>query len=164
LMSRRGDADDPVEEAERAFALLSARLLDAIGVAVGPWVIDRIRSRLPDGDWPEDEVATAAQEVTTTVTSELAALFEQEVDQQATTPLSILRGAPVRVVTEVLERRGVPAIERDAGAIALHPDDPYDVTPGGFVDLSEEVHQAGLMWGAAKAHLHLRRHAGSHRD
>jgi hypothetical protein len=52
----------------------------------------------------------------------------------------------------------VPAIERDRQAEAQFPDDDYDLTPASFADLDPALHEPGLRWGAAKAHVHLRRH------
>ena len=40
---------------------------------------------------------------------------------------------------------------------AMFPDDLYDLTPGSFRDLDPALHEPGLEWGAAKAHVHLAR-------
>jgi hypothetical protein len=60
----------------------------------------------------------------------------------------------------VLAAAGVPPVERDAHARRLFPDDVYDLGPAAFADLSAEVHQTGVVWGAAKAHVILRRRRG----
>jgi hypothetical protein len=52
-------------------------------------------------------------------------------------------------------------VERDDAEARLHPDDVYGLVPAAFADLGPEVHDAGLVWGAAKAHVHLRRRAGA---
>lgn len=72
-------------------------------------------------------------------------------------PLDILR----RGVGPLNERLAAEAIEepqRDEVQRELFPDDLYDLAPGAFVELGDAVHNAGLRWGAAKAHLHLIRH------
>ena len=40
---------------------------------------------------------------------------------------------------------------------ASFPDDPYDLTPGSFADVDPSLHEPGLVWGAAKAHVVLAR-------
>jgi hypothetical protein len=49
-------------------------------------------------------------------------------------------------------------VQRDADAERLFPDDPYDLTPGSFADIDPELHDPGLLWGAAKAHVVKHRH------
>ena len=50
------------------------------------------------------------------------ALLASDVDDQRTTPLTLLRGA-VRYPTEVLRRFGVPPVARDRFAVERFPDD-----------------------------------------
>jgi hypothetical protein len=57
----------------------------------------------------------------------------------------------------VLAGAGVPDVVRDEQARRLFPDDRYDLVPGAFGDLDEAVHEPGIRWGAAKAHVLLRR-------
>ena len=59
--------------------------------------------------------------------------------------------------TAVLRGAGVPPVVRDADAEARFPDDDYDLTPAAFADLDPSLHEPGLVWGAAKAHVHLAR-------
>ena len=35
------------------------------------------------------------------------------------------------------------------------PDDVYDLSPATFADVDPALHEPGLVWGAAKAHVHL---------
>jgi hypothetical protein len=85
------------------------------------------------------------------------ALLERDVDEQATTPLSLLRGA-VRYPTAVLRRSGIPPVERDEVQAQLFPDDLYDLTPASFADVDPALADPGLAWGAAKAFAHIQRH------
>ncbi len=39
----------------------------------------------------------------------------------------------------------------------MFPDDDYDLTPASFGDLDPALHEPGLVWGAAKAHVFLAR-------
>ena len=41
------------------------------------------------------------------------------------------------------------------------PADVYGLSPASLADLSPDVVEAGIVWGAAKAFEHKRRHAGS---
>ncbi len=91
---------------------------------------------------------------------EIRALLASDVDQQRTTPLAIIRGA-VRYPTQVLHEAGVPPVRRDPIAAEQFPDDDYDLTPTGFKDIDPALHDPGLVWGAAKAHVHIQRHKGS---
>ena len=83
-------------------------------------------------------------------------LLALDVDDQRANPLALLRKA-ARYPTEVLRAVSVPQIERDPDQVRLLPDDVYDLAPARFADLGPEVGELGLVWGAAKAHEHLRR-------
>ena len=86
----------------------------------------------------------------------LRALLAVDVGEQPTNPLEIIRRSVVHP-TRVLAAAGVPPVERDEQARRLFPDDDYDLVPGAFGDLDPAVHEPGLHWGAAKAHVLLRR-------
>lgn len=83
-------------------------------------------------------------------------LLMTDIDSQTSNPLSLLRGA-AELPTEQLQLLGVPVVQRDRFAIERFPDDVYDLTPASFADIGAELHEPGLVWGAAKAHVHLRR-------
>jgi hypothetical protein len=68
----------------------------------------------------------------------------------------LLRSA-VRWPTQVLRDLGGRAAARDESAKAMFPDDDYDLTPSSFGDLDPALHEPGLVWGAAKAHVFLAR-------
>ena len=104
-----------------------------------------------------DAARDAGHRAASDVGSELRALLAADVDEQHTTPLSVLRGA-VRYPTEVLTRAGVPPVEREAFAEASFPDDIYDLTPATFADVDPALVEPAIRWGAAKAFVHKRRH------
>ena len=83
-------------------------------------------------------------------------LLATDVDEQQTTPLSVLRGA-VRFPTQVLADGGVPAPDRDDFDASRFPDDPYGLTPASFADIDPELGPIGIVWGAAKAFEVLQR-------
>jgi len=117
-------------------------VLEAYGQEPAPALLDQARAA----------GAAAGQETG----SRLRRLLELEVDAQRTNPLSVLRDA-VGFPTDVLRRAGVPEVHRDEQAIARFPDDPYDLTPGSFGQIDPALHDLGIVWGAAKAHMVLAR-------
>jgi hypothetical protein len=88
-------------------------------------------------------------------------LLAADIDEQVTTPLAIIRSAAVRYPTSVLRRAGVAPVVRDPFAAAAFPDDIYDLSPASFADLSADLVDPGMAWGAAKAFVHKRRHQSS---
>lgn len=150
------DPDDAV-----ALARHAAVLADAIAEHLGPWVAGLVVGR--HRQWsgtvtPEVEAAaaSAAAAAVAEVVPEVRSLLGSDVDGQRTGPLDLVRRA-VRPATEALARAGVPPIVRDAVAERLHPDDVYDLTPGSFAEVHPALHDLGLTWGAAKAHVVLAR-------
>jgi hypothetical protein len=111
------------------------------------------------GAVPPDVAAAAAEagrRAEREVGSSVRALLAQDIDDQRTTPLSILRDA-VRYPTAVLRAAGVPEIVRDEFQERAFPDDPYDLTPASFADVDPSLGDFGIAWGAAKAMTHLER-------
>lgn len=150
-----GDAERTLEEHGRALA-------EAISLALPAWVERSVTRRLEDaGRPPEPPVVAAAavagERAAAEVGEAVRTLLERDVDQQATTPLSLLRAA-VRYPTAVLQEAGVPPVERDQAQEALFPEDLYDLSPASFADVDPSLAEPGLVWGAAKAFAHLQRH------
>lgn len=87
----------------------------------------------------------------------LAALFAADVDRQRGTPLTLLRAAH-GPLTELLAAHGTSMPVRDEVDIAAAPDDVFAISPRRFLDLGDDVHEAGLRWGVAKAFAHRARH------
>ncbi len=159
-------SDDPDDLA--MLARCAADLADAVDAALAGWV-----QRSVAGRWVEwsasplpPEVAMAATEAgqaaREAVVPPLRELLTTDVDEQRTNPLTLIRGAVVHP-TAVLQAAGVPPVVRDDQAARLFPADVYDLTPAAFADLDPSVHEPGLVWGAAKAHVVLRRRRGGPR-
>lgn len=131
----------------------------AIVAALPTWVERCVRSRLPHAVPPDVMVATelAAEAARRQVGAEVEALLAQDIDEQRTTPLSLLRGA-VRYPTEVLRSAGVPPRRRQGFDVERFPDDEYELTPANLADVDPELAELGLVWGAAKAWTHKARH------
>lgn len=133
-------------------------LLVAVDAAVGPWIEHVINERLP-GRPPVDlaqRAVAAGEAARRDVTPRLRELLEADIDAQWTNPLSIIRSAVVHA-NDVLAAAGVTPPDRDAHDTRINPDDIYAIGPAAFGDLGPDVHAAGLVWGAAKAHIHLQR-------
>ena len=134
-------------------------LADAIVVALPGWVERCVASRLPAPDPDAMEAAReAGRRAADEVGAEVRALLAEDIDDQRTTPLFLLRSA-VRYPTEVLQAAGVPPVDRDPIQARLLPGDPYDLSPARFADVDPALAEPGMVWGAAKALAHRRRHA-----
>jgi hypothetical protein len=156
-----GPPTDPSPSDEELLASHAAVLAEGIQRALGPWVVRSVIG-IADAWQPglgrtlagpaEDAGRAAAAEVG----PEVRALLALDVDAQPTGPLAVLRSA-VRFPTEVLAAAGVPGVVRDEFAERAFPDDVYGLAPAAFADLDPSLHDAGLVWGAAKAHVVLAR-------
>lgn len=157
-------ADDPVTDDPDDVAALdrhASALVDALDRHLAPWVVGLVvdRHRQWAGRVPA-EVETAARDAGAAAAAEVVpavrALLERDVDDQRAGPLELVRRA-VGPATDALRRAGVPPVARDEVAMRLHPDDDYDLTPGSFAEVHPALHEPGLTWGAAKAHVVLAR-------
>ncbi|MGK2948680.1 MAG: hypothetical protein ACSLFP_08910 [Acidimicrobiales bacterium] len=155
--------DDPDDAA--ALARYARALGDAVDVALVGWVEQAVAQRWEQchSAPPPAAVAAAAraagERARSEVLPQLRTLLATDVDAQRANPLALLRQA-VAHPTTVLADAGVPPVERDPQAEQLFPDDLYDLTIATFGDLHPSVHEPGLVWGAAKAHVILRRRRG----
>ena len=136
-------------------------LADAIERALPGWVERSVigratafHGRVDDG--VRAEAVAAGQRAGREVGREVRHLLTLDIDEQATTPLALLRAA-VRYPTAVLRSAGVPPVVRDEQQERLFPDDDYDLAPANFAEVSPDLAEVGLVWGAAKAHTHLQR-------
>ncbi|MGH9186110.1 MAG: hypothetical protein ACRD0U_09900 [Acidimicrobiales bacterium] len=139
----------------------AAALHDAVDAVLPAWVERSVERILVAWRGEADpavlaEAAAAGEWARADVGPRLRALLVTDVDDQRTNPLALLRGA-VRYPTDVLRRAGVPPAVRDEFAERTFPDDIYDLSPAAFADVDPALHEPGLMWGAAKAHVVLSR-------
>ena len=148
-------------EDERALVDHATALADAIERALPGWVVRSVERVLVAWQGAVDaDALTAARDAgeraRVEVGGQVRALLAVDIDEQPTTPLARLRGAVV-YPTDVLRAAGVPDVVRDARDVELFPDDVYGLAPASFADLDPAVHDPGIAWGAAKAHVHLAR-------
>ena len=131
------------------------RLADAIECAVPLWVVRSVE-RFTASPLSLAAARVAGEEAREVIGAGARRLLLTDIDAQTETPLGIIRGA-VRYPTTVLREAGVPPVPRDSFAERAFPDDVYGLTPATFADVDPSLHEPGLEWGAAKAHVHLTR-------
>jgi hypothetical protein len=137
-------------------------LVAAVDRAIGPWVERSVghimaayRGEVPSD--VRDQARIAGEDARLEVVPALRALLARDVDEQWTSPLSIVRGA-VRFPTAVLRAAGVPDVQRDEFHERLFPEDRYGLVPKSWRDVDPDLHEPGLVWGAWKAKTVLDRH------
>ena len=147
-------ADDEARLAE-----LALRLADGIVAALPGWVASCVAARSAGTVIDDEAVVSAGRDAVQEVGPMVRDLLAADMDKQRTGPLALVRGA-VRFPASVLSDAGAAPVQRDADAVRLFPDDVYDLSPGSFAELHPDLRVPGLEWGAAKAWVHRRRHAG----
>lgn len=155
---QRDTAEADLQRDEAILAGYAGELAGAVKRALPTWVERSVEQRYP-GPLPEavrQQAREAGVQAAEDVGAQVRDLLALDIDAQWTNPLALLRAA-VRFPAAVLERAGVPRPTRDREAVRLHPDDHFDLVPAAFADVDPALHEPGLVWGAAKAHVHLAR-------
>lgn len=157
-MNEVGGADGQVGEIDP----YSRALLTAIVEALPEWVSRVMTARaasLPELDFStfEGQVAEVAREVIVEVRDSLTRLFALDVEEQRLNPLHVLRQR-AEIVTTALARLGASPTSRDEFDSVSMPDDIYGIGPMTWRDLGDNVHDAGITWGAWKAAVIISRH------
>ncbi|MSO59539.1 MAG: hypothetical protein EXQ63_04360 [Ilumatobacteraceae bacterium] len=133
----------------------SQRLFDACVIAVPGWITSRMQHAclMAGGVVPEivtTKVVDIARATQAQVQVDLMVLLSTDVDAQRTNPLHVLRGS-TSMATALLVEAGIPMARRDEFEIRAMPDDMYAFGPLTWRDLGDDVHDAGIEWGAWKA-------------
>ncbi|MEY3805477.1 MAG: hypothetical protein RIR69_289 [Actinomycetota bacterium] len=136
-------------------------LCDAVVHAVPGWLTTRITALVEGVSTDDrDKVLSALDDIVErtqrSVRHDLYGLLLQDVDEQRQNPLQVLRNS-IKYATDVLNSCGIPHVVRDEFDVKAMPDDVYALGPLTWKDLSEEVHEAGINWGAWKAATVLQR-------
>ena len=151
-------------ESDPRLAEYARALADGIEAAVPGWVVACVERVVVAwcGSF-SDELAAASQVVgeraAADVGGEVRRLLVTDIDEQWTTPLDLVRSA-VRYPTAVLAELGVPPVERDEFSIRRFPQDVYGLAPASLAEIDSGLADEGILWGAAKAFEHKRRHRG----
>lgn len=142
---------------EQKFTQYGQVLYDAISKAIRPWLNDQVLHRVMVLD---DEMAEAIEISAVQVEKSIAELAAADVDTPLSGPLERIRQG-VEPLNAMLDQRGVEPPLRNAMDKQMRPGDHHALGPMTFRDLGDTVHDAGISWGAAKAHLHLQRRRSS---
>jgi hypothetical protein len=129
-------------------------LIEAVSVELGPWLERQVLELAPE---QIDGAAGAAARATAEVLEGMRDLTATDIDAQRGTPLQLVRRA-TRFGTAVLQAADVPPVHRDVWQQEAEPDDVYGLHPATWAELGPASGEAGLVWGAAKAMVHLARH------
>lgn len=124
-----------------------AALMSAVEAAAPAWIRGRLVEIAGDASVDIDAVV---DHVVAEMTRELFGLLCCDVDQQKDNPLHVLRRA-TRSASQALLVAGVVPPVRDEFEVRAMPDDLYAIGPLTWRDLSDDVHEAGITWGAWKA-------------
>ena len=148
--------DNPtLADDEAKLALYANQLADAFADVAAPWLRRLVDDRQP-GLASDPAVAASLDQEASRVADELRGLLQMDIADQPSGPLEVLRRA-VQLPTAILAARDVAPRPRDEFSERNFPDDIYALTPASFADVDPALHEPGLVWGAAKAHVHLRR-------
>lgn len=136
-------------------------LFDAVIAAIPKWIEGRVVgiAAAELGTCPDELRAslTVVSDATVSLVSEnLAALLRLDVDAQQSNPLHVLRSSTV-VATQALRDASITPVRRDEFETRAMPNDVYAIGPLTWRDLGEDVHEAGITWGAWKAAVVLSR-------
>jgi hypothetical protein len=151
VMPTRANPDD-----EAKLVAYSSQLADAVEAALPAWVERCVAKFVPVEGELVSRVETIGQQVRDETGGAVRRLLAEDLDDQRTNPLSVIRqgvGAP----TELLRSLGVPPVSRDEFDERAFPDDVYALVPASFVDVDPALHEPGLRWGAAKAFVFQQR-------
>lgn len=140
---------------EEQLATYGRALVDQIAIVGFDWLVRLVDLRVP-GLAAASESQAVLRDGAAEVVAELRTLLAADLASQQTGPLDLLRRA-VRHPTQVLAQAGAEPVARDEFAIRNFPGDVYNLSPGSFAEVDPSLHEPGLLWGAAKAHVHLRR-------
>jgi len=143
---------------ERQLAAYADELYAAVVDAIPGWVRRLTTERAAAGGASVDPAALddVSAETRDVVVPELGRILNADVDHGAGSPLAAVRSG-VGPMTALLEQVGAAKPPRDEFVANAFPDDPYDLGPAAFSDIDPGLHEPGLIWGAARAHVHLRR-------
>ncbi len=161
VMDSDSDPELLAELAEQ-FTAAGNALADAIVRALPAWVLGCVNKFAADIASEESQrvaqlVADAGTGAAAAVEPPLRKLLAAPIDEQRSTPLTIVRTA-VQFPTAVLQALGVAPIERDPFDARAFPLDLYGISPASWGDLGPDVGEAGLRWSVNKAFLHRHLH------
>jgi len=111
----------------------------------------------------DDQINLAVAEVVALVSQELQALLATDPEQQSTNPLAVFRRATAPI-TALLTERCLPPVTRDEFEQRSFPDDIYGLCPATWSDISPDLVEPGLEWGAWKAAVIISLHRSTNQE
>ncbi len=131
-------------------------LAEGVKAALPSWTRQVLATRVESFD--EEQLSKIVGVLTNRVEGPLTDLLTADIDTQRQSPLALLRTL-IEPLTDELRSLGAAAANRDPYDEDAFPNDIYALGPTAWSDFGEEVGDAGLRWGAAKAMAHRQRHA-----
>ena len=147
-------AEPTLADDEASLAAIAAALESALVRLVPEWMRRCVMEIAPEVD--PAALDAAIGEAMAPLTPELRRVLTADVDAGAGSPLAAVRAA-IGPVTALLEAHGASPAQRDEFDRRALPNDLFGLGPASFADIDESLHEPGLTWGAARAHVHLRR-------
>jgi hypothetical protein len=132
-------------------------LRDVAVAAVPQWLRSAFIARLGGDSALDDRFDRMVAQVQAEMEQRLTALAAADIDQPISGPLELIRQS-AGSATELLLELGASPLPRDAAVAAMYPADVFEIGPAAAIALGQDVHEASIAWGAAKAYLHLNRH------
>lgn len=143
---------------EARLADLAAEFHHELVAAIPGWVARVVTQRL--GRTPTavetERIRALGGQLATRLDNPLHEVLTADVDARVGSPLAVLRGA-AGPLSDLLDELAVSAPPRDEFTVRHLPDDRHGVGPATFSDVAASLHEPGVVWGAARAHVHLRR-------
>lgn len=136
------------------FRMVGSELVAAVEETLAGWLSSHVavlcgQHLRTDEQEISQELEKRLNTVTEDVTRNLRRMASAAIDEPVSGPLEQIRSALVPL-TDWLQICGATP----NGSPDSRPDDPFGFGPVTFRDLSDEVHDAGIRWGAAKAFMH----------
>lgn len=112
---------------------------------------------------PPDECDVVVGQTLEAIDASLRDVLGMDPERQTRSPLQAIR-ASMQTLNHYLLSVGCVPLRRDDVETSMLPDDIFGLGPVAWRDLGEEVHEAGIVWGAWKAATVMSRHRGSGED
>ncbi len=149
---------------ETRLRLISGEFANSVSEALSGWLVGIAVDRSVQGGVdPSGEVHERIVAVVRQLVADLEPRVRQaisaDVDQPTGSPLAVLRDG-IGPLNGLLSEIGAAPPRRDRVAVEIFPEDTYELGPAAFSDIDPSLQEAGITWGAARAHVHLQRRDG----
>lgn len=124
-------------------------LCSAVLAAFPQWLSSQLRT-VSQGKLSSSEIDEIVRITSQQMSGDFISLLGTDVDVQRTNPLHVLRMSTT-LANQKLQQLHIEPPHRDEFEIAAMPHDTYALGPLTWKDLGDDVHEAGITWGAWKA-------------